>query len=58
VGQPLFDDTARQALYQGTKGILRKVNKLALTALRLAAARKLQAVNEAILLDATSEALL
>src|SRR5262249_61179945 len=37
VGQPLFDDTARQALYQATKGILRKVNKLALTALRLAA---------------------
>lgn len=58
VGQPLFDDTARQALYQATKGILRKVNKLALTALRLAAARKLQTVNEAILLDATSEALL
>ncbi len=58
VGQPVFDDTARQALYQATKGILRKVNKLALTALRLAAARKLQAVNEAILLDATSEALL
>jgi general secretion pathway protein A len=58
VGQPLFDETARQALYQATKGILRKVNKLALTALRLAAARKLQAINEAILLDATSEALL
>ena len=58
VGQPLFDETARQALYQATKGILRKVNKLALTALRLAAVRKLQAVNEAILLDATSEALL
>jgi len=58
VGQPLFDDTARQALYQATKGILRKVNKLALTALRLAATRKLQAINEAILLDATSEALL
>jgi len=58
VGQPLFDDTARQALYQATKGILRKVNKLALTALRLAAARKLQGVNEAILLDAASEALL
>jgi len=54
----VFDETARQALYQATKGILRKVNKLALTALRLAAARKLQAVNEAILLDATSEALL
>jgi len=58
VGQPLFDETASQALYQATKGILRKVNKLALTALRIAATRKLQAVNEAILLDATSEALL
>lgn len=58
VSQPLFDDTARQALYQASKGILRKVNKLALTALRLAAARKLQAINEAILLDATAEALL
>jgi len=58
VGQPLFDETARQALYQATKGILRKVNKLALTVLRLAATLKLQAVNEAILLDATSEALL
>lgn len=58
VGQPLFDDTSRQALYQVTKGILRKVNKLALTALRLAAARKAQVVNEAILVDATTEALL
>ena len=58
VWQPLFDDTARQALYQVTKGILRKVNKLALTALRLAAARKAQVVNEAILVDATAEALL
>jgi type II secretory pathway predicted ATPase ExeA len=58
VGQPLFDDIARQALYQATKGILRKVNKLALTALRLAAARKAQVVNEAILLEATAEALL
>ena len=58
VSQPLFDDTARQGLYQATKGIPRKVNKLALTALRLAASRKLQLVNEALLLDATSEALL
>src|ERR1044072_6694 len=58
VGQPLFDDTARQALYQVTKGIPRKVNKLAMTALRLAAARKAAVVNEAVLLDATSEALL
>ena len=56
--QPLFDDTARQALYQATKGILRKVNKLALTALRLAALRKASMVEESILLDATAEALL
>jgi type II secretory pathway predicted ATPase ExeA len=56
--QPLFDDTARQALYQATKGILRKVNKLALTALRLAAARKASLVDESILLDAAAEALL
>jgi general secretion pathway protein A len=58
VSQPLFEDTARQALYQASKGIPRKVNKLALTALRLAAERKMSSVNEAILLDATSEALL
>ena len=58
IAQPLFDDTARQALYQATKGIPRKVNKLALTALRLAAARKEATVGEAILLDATTEALL
>jgi general secretion pathway protein A len=57
VTQPLFDDTARQALYQVTKGILRKVNKLALTALRLAASRKESTVGESILLDATTEAL-
>ena len=56
--QPLFDDIARQALYQATKGILRKVNKLALTALRLAASRKESTVGESILLDATTEALL
>ena len=35
-----------------------KVNKLAMTALRLAAARKVSVVNEAIVLDATTEALL
>jgi len=58
VSQPLFDDIAMQALYQATKGILRKVNKLASTALRLAAQRKTSLVNEAILLDATAEALL
>jgi general secretion pathway protein A len=55
---PLFDDTARQALYQATKGIPRKVNKLALTALRLAASRKASTIDEPILLDATQEALL
>ena len=58
VHQPLFDDTARQALYQATKGIPRKVNKLALTALRLAASRKVSTIDEPILLDATQEALL
>jgi len=58
VTQPLLDETARQALYQATKGILRKVNKLVMTALRLAATRKVSVVNEAILLDATTEALL
>jgi type II secretory pathway predicted ATPase ExeA len=56
--EPLFDDTARQVLYQATKGILRKVNQLCLTALRLAAARKVATVNEAIMLDAAQEALL
>ena len=58
VSQPLFDDTARQGMYQATKGIPRKVNKLAMTALRLAAASKSQTVNEAILLEATAEAML
>src|SRR6266567_5366025 len=58
ISQPLFDDTATQALYQATKGILRKVNKLAVTALRLAASRKSSIVQESILLDATQEALL
>src|SRR5437773_10110494 len=43
VSQPLFDEAARQGLYQATKGILRKINKLAMTALRLAAARKTSA---------------
>jgi type II secretory pathway predicted ATPase ExeA len=58
ITQPLFDDTATQALYQASKGILRKVNKLAVTALRLAALRKASVVDETILLDATTEALL
>jgi hypothetical protein len=54
----LFDDNARQALYQATRGILRKVNKLAVTALRLAAERKAAVIDEAILLEAAGEALL
>jgi len=58
VSQPLFDETARQALYQASKGIPRKINKLAKTALNLAAQQKMSSVNEAVLLDATSEALL
>jgi len=58
VSEPLFDDTARQGLYQATRGIPRKVNKLAMTALRLAAARKAQRVDESVLLDATPEAFL
>ena len=49
---------ARQGMYQATKGIPRKVNKLAMTALRLAATSKSQTVSEAILLDATTEAML
>lgn len=57
VSQPLFDDTARQALYQASKGILRKVNSIALAALRLAAARKVNIVDEPILLDAAAEVL-
>ncbi len=48
----------RQALYQATKGISRKVNSLALAALRLAASRKSNVVDEAAMLDATPEALL
>jgi general secretion pathway protein A len=58
VSQALFEDTARQALFQATKGIPRKINRLASAALRLAAERKLAAVDEAVLLEATSEVLL
>jgi len=58
ISQPLFDDTATQALYQASKGIVRKVNKLARTALQLAAERKSAEGHEAILLDAATEALL
>lgn len=55
---PLFDGSARQALYQATKGIPRKINKVALAAPRLAAERKLQLVDGALLLEATGEAFL
>jgi type II secretory pathway predicted ATPase ExeA len=58
LSQPLFEDSAVQALYQATRGILRKVNKLALASLRLAAARQSSLVTETILLDAAPEALL
>jgi len=58
VSQPLFDETARQTLYQATKGIPRKVNKLAVAALRLAATRKADDVNEAMVLEAAAEVLL
>jgi general secretion pathway protein A len=58
VSQPLFEDSATQALFQATKGILRKVNKLALASLRLAAEHQSSRVTEAILLDAAPEALL
>jgi hypothetical protein len=52
--EPIIDIVSELA----TKGILRKVNKLALTALRLAASRKESLAGESILLDATTEALL
>ena len=52
VTQAPFDDNSRQALYQVTRGILGKVNRLALTALRLGSERKASVVDEAILLDA------
>lgn len=39
VSQPLLDKTARQTPHQATNGILRKVDKLVMTALRLAATR-------------------
>jgi len=58
VSHPLFDSTARQTIHQATKGIPRKVNKLAMTALRLAAERNQQAVDEPLLLDAVTESFL
>jgi len=45
-------------LRDAREGILRKVNKIALTALRLAASRKNNVVDEATMLDATQEAFL
>lgn len=54
----LFTDTARQTIYQATKGIPRKVNKLAVAALRLAAQRQAESVDEAVALEATKEAFL
>jgi len=54
---PLSDQIPAFGERAGVKGILRKVNK-ALTALRLAASRKASMVDEAILLDAPTEALL
>ena len=58
VTAPLFADTARQALYQATKGIPRKVNRLAVACLRLAAQRREATVDNAIVLDATQQVLL
>jgi type II secretory pathway predicted ATPase ExeA len=55
---PLFDDTARQGMYQAAKGIPRKVIKLGMTILRQDAASKSQMVSQAILLDAAAEATL
>lgn len=40
VAMPLFDGSATQALFQATKGVIRKVNKLAHHALLSAASRK------------------
>lgn len=58
---PTFGDVrAVAAVAQGwgaTKGNPRKVNKLAMMALRLAAARKVQMVDAALLLDATGRGL-
>lgn len=55
---PLFADAARQAIYQATKGIPRKVNKLAVACLRLAAQRAEATVDSAIVLDAAQQVLL
>ena len=54
----LFAEAARQAIFQATKGIPRKVNKLAVASLRLAAQRREATVDSAIVLDATQQVLL
>lgn len=58
VTAPLFAESARQAIYQATKGLPRKVNKLAVACLRLAAQRSETTVDNAIVLDATQLVLL
>jgi type II secretory pathway predicted ATPase ExeA len=55
---PLFAETARQAIDQATKGVPRKVNKLAVACLRVAAQRQEATVDSAIVLDATQQVLL
>lgn len=57
VREPLFDETARQGLYQATNGILRRVNAVARAALRLAAEQKASLVDEPILLEAAQHTL-
>lgn len=58
VTAPLFAESARQAIYQATKGLPRKVNKLAVACLRLAAQRSEATVDNALVLDATQLVLL
>lgn len=58
VTSTLFAEPARQAIYQVTKGLPRKVNKLAVACLRLAAQRREATVDDSIVLDATKLALL
>ncbi|MFQ5968642.1 MAG: ExeA family protein [Acidimicrobiia bacterium] len=57
VREPLFDETARQGLYQATKGILRRVNAVARAALKIAAEQKASLVDEPILLEAAQQTL-
>ena len=53
-----IDKKAGCIFYQATKGIPRKVNKLAVAALRLAAQRQAESVDEAVVLEVTKEVLL